>query len=160
MFASGKKNRTAVGVLIFSLLCLLGSAVISKPAFPFDEKEKGYPDEAGRDALRLWSEKERDREMAEALRRYWDYWSSSRQRRYSAYQLWYELEQTQRWLEDPDNNPPPPPPPGYEMPYPYPPPYPYTYYPPWSYGPWYPPIYLFPHRSPNRNIGREKRGQD
>lgn len=106
-----------------------------------------YPDQAGKDAIRLWTEKERDRKVSEAIRRYWDYWNSRQPSQYSAYRLWYELEQTQRWLNDPDHNPPPPPPPvppGHFVPYPYPP-YPYMYYPPpWSYRPWYLPSYDYP----------------
>jgi len=154
MIASGKKNHPVVGIIAFSFLILLGSTTIPKPVFPFDEQDQAYPDKAGREALRLWSEKERDREMTEALRRYWDYWSSARQRQYSAYRLWYELDQTQRWLEDPENNPPPPPPPVHTMPYPYPPPYPYLAYPPpWSYGPWCAPSYQSPYQHPSYNRG-------
>ena len=112
-----------------------------------DENPQSYPDKKGREAMRLWSERERDREVADALRRYWDYWSSTRRRGYSAYRLWYEMEQTQRWLEDPDHNPPPPPPPGMV-----PPPYPYMAYPPpWSFGPWYLYPYHLPYHQPTEN---------
>ena len=148
MFASVIKNRMINCIPRAILFCLLVLAIIYSPAFSSDEKENTYPDEAGREAMRLWSEKERDREMSEAVRRYWDYWSFRQPGQYSAHRLWYELEQTQRWLKDPDNNPPPPPPPmppGHFRPYPYQP-YPYMYYPPpWSYGPWYPPSYSYPY---------------
>lgn len=119
--------------------------ILSARVYAFEENSQSYPDKNGQEALRLWSEKERDREVDEALRRYWDYWTSLRRRGYSAYRLWYELEQTQRWLEDPDHNPPPPPPP---LPPPgmMPPPYPYMGYPPsWFYGPWFP----YPNHSPD-----------
>jgi hypothetical protein len=110
-----------------------------------------YPDQVGKDAIRLWTEKESQRKINEAVRRYWDYWNSRQPSRFSGYRMWYNLEQTQRWLNDPDHNPPPPPPPELPdrfMPYPYPPPYPYLYYYPqsWLYNPWYFPSYRYPSR--------------
>ena len=67
-------------------------------------------DRAGQEALRIWTERERARALAEAARRYWDYWLSKPSRRSSAHRLWWELEQTQRWLKDPKHHTPPPPP--------------------------------------------------
>jgi len=123
-------------------------AQIHSPEVSNPTNASTYPDPAGRDAIRLWTEKENQREINEAIRRYWNYWNSRQRSRYSAYRLWYDLEQTQRWLDDPDHNPPPPPPPeppGRFMPYPYPPPYPYLYYPPpWAYSPWRYPSYGYP----------------
>lgn len=101
------------------------------------DKDSASFDKAGQEAFRLWSEKEKDRAVAEAVRRYWDYWLSQPSRGDSGYRLWFELEQTQKWLKDPKKNrpPPPPPPPGQRMDH-YHPPYPY-YYP-------YPPPYYHP----------------
>ncbi len=95
-----------------TLLILFIFIISSATIYAFEKKRQLVPDKNGQEALRLWSEKERDRELAEALRQYWDYWASMRQRYYSAYRLWYELEQTQRWLEDSNHHFPPPPPPG------------------------------------------------
>ena len=111
MFAPLVKNRLIGCIPRTILSCFLTLAIFCFPAFSSEEKDNTYPDEAGREALRLWSERERDREMSEAVRRYWDFWFSRQPRRYSDYRFWYEMEQTQRWLRDPDNNPPPPPPP-------------------------------------------------
>ncbi|MGD9043979.1 MAG: hypothetical protein PVG06_09715, partial [Desulfobacterales bacterium] len=97
------------------------------------------PDRAGQEAFRIWAQRERDRTMAEAARRYWDYWLSKPSRRFSAHRLWLELEQTQRWLKDPDRHAPPPPPPlpGYGGHY-------HSYYPYPYYYPYYPPPYHWP----------------
>jgi len=104
---------------VFLLLFISGTWIFATgPIWAADEQGEyqEYPDRAGREALRLWSERERDRAMAAAARRYWDYrllWSP---RRY----LWR---------------------PPYYPPYPYPPlyPYPYSYSYPYSY--YYPPPY-------------------
>jgi len=104
---------------VFLLLFISGSWIFATgPIWAADEQGEyqEYPDRAGREALRLWSERERDRAMAAAARRYWDYrllWSP---RRY----LWR---------------------PHYYQPYPYAPlyPYPYSYSYPYSY--YYPPPY-------------------
>ena len=111
------------------------------------EKESEYTDKAGEEALRLWAERERDRAVADAARRYWDYWLYHPSRRYSTHRLWLNLEQIQRWLKDPDHNPPPPPPPlpQHWMPPYYPPaPYLYSYSYPYSY-PYY---YAYPPPCP------------
>jgi hypothetical protein len=109
-----------------------------------DEK-KAYLDEAGREAFRLWAEREKDRAIAEAARRYGDYWFSNSSRHYSASRQWMALAQTQKWLKDPKHHLPlPPPPPPLFSAYPYP--NPYLYYHPglywglppfWSSSPYY-----------------------
>lgn len=128
------------------------------------EEESRYTDRAGEEALLLWTERERDRAVAQAARRYWDYWLSQPSRRYSTQRLWLRMEQIQKWLKDPDHNSPPPPPPlprhwmpsycppppylhAYSYPYPYPyyphpyPPFPY-YANPYAWAP--PPYYPYP----------------
>ena len=118
--------RQLISVTVFLVLLTTG-LWISEGLVVWAGDEKGvYSDKAGREAFRLWTEKERDRAIAEAARRYWDYWLSHPSRRYSGYRLWLELESTQRWLKDPEHNPPPPPLSPW-MPSPYPP-YPYSYY--------------------------------
>lgn len=132
-------------LLLTSSLCVFGAG----PMWAADEQGE-YPDKAGREALRLWAERERDRSVAEAVRRYWDYWLSRRPQKYSSQRLWFELEQTQKWLKDPKHQPPPPPPPPpahWAPPY-YPPyQYPYPYYHPYSHyypPPYYPAPQMFP----------------
>jgi len=116
------------------------------------DEEGAYPDEAGKEAIRLWTERERDRTVAEAVRRYWDYWLSHPSRQYSGYCRWLDDEETQKWLKDPKHNPPPPPPPPYPwVPPPYPS-YPYSYFPYYYPGPYHwdahvwplPPYYPYP----------------
>ena len=129
--------------IIWMLICFLGILTFvgwvdtgrlpsgHRRLWASDEKRE-YPDKLGKEALRLWAERERDRAIAEAARRYWDYWLSRRSRGHSAYRLWFDSDQTQKWLKNPDKNPLPPPPPlppNYWMPPLYPP-YPYPYYPP------------------------------
>jgi hypothetical protein len=129
-------------LLITALLLPIGSYLLA------EDESGNYPDKAGREALQLWSERERDRAMAEAARRYWDYWLSRRPSKYSSQRLWFELEQTQKWLKNPKHHPPPPPPPpppDYWIPpaYYY---YPYYYAPyPWTTHLWYPPPYYYPY---------------
>jgi len=154
-FFSLERNNNAlfrismlIAVTVYLILFLSLQAYASEITPDLKNKETiqrdPYPDQAGKDAIRLWSEKENQRAINEAIRRYWDYWNARQPGRYSAYRQWYELEETQRWLEDPDHNPPPPPvPPGRFMRYSYPPPYMY-YLPPWADGPWYFPSYRYP----------------
>jgi hypothetical protein len=118
-------------------LFLLGSSLLFSDGswlLAADETEN-YPDKAGREAMRLWDKRENNREIAEAARRYWDYWASRQPQAFSPADLWFNLEQTQKWLKDPDKNEPPPPPP-------IPPPYlfyPYPY--PFFYQPYYSPYF-------------------
>ena len=70
---------------VFLLLFIAGTWIFANgPIWAADEQGEyqEYPDRAGREALRLWSERERDRAMAAAARRYWDYWLSRPPRRY------------------------------------------------------------------------------
>lgn len=119
--------------LLLALLILLPgfnpaiTATGPKSLWAADENNE-YPDTLGQEALRLWAERERDREIAEASRRYWDYWLSKPSRYHSAHRLWFELEQMQKWLQDPKHHEPPPPPPFY-----------------WSPPPWYPPPHFYPY---------------
>ena len=104
---------------VFLLLFISSTWIFTTgPIWAADEQGEyqEYPDRAGREALRLWSERERDRAMAAAARRYWDYRLLWPPRRY----LWR---------------------PHYYQPYPYAPlyPYPYSYSYPYSY--YYPPPY-------------------
>jgi hypothetical protein len=129
--------------LIFILLLTTGLLLLGGSYLPAADESNNYPDKAGREALRLWAERENDRAVAEAVRRYWDYWLSGPSPKYSSQRLWFELEQTQKWLKDPKKHPPPPP--GHWMPpaYPY---YPYYYAPyPWTTPPWYPMPYYCPY---------------
>lgn len=138
--------RSMLSVVIFLLLTVCLLVFGAGPTWAEDEQGE-YPDQAGREALRLWSERERDRSMAEASRRYWDYWLSRPSRQYSAHRLWLKLDQIQKWLKDPEHNPPPPPPPlpprhwipPYYPPYPYA--YPYSYNYSYPYSSYYPPPY-------------------
>jgi hypothetical protein len=117
-------------------------------------------DRAGQEALRIWTQRERDRAMAEAARRYWDYWLSKPSRRSSAHRLWWELERTQRWLKDPQHRVPPPPPPPYRrhfhsyyfFPYYYPN-YPPPYY--WPPPVFQPPYYMYPSPYETYDSGEE-----
>ena len=135
--------------LIFILLLATGLLLPGGSYLLAADESNNYPDKAGREALRLWTERENDRAVAEAVRRYWDYWLSGPSPKYSSQRLWFELEQTQKWLKDPKSHPPPPPPPsGRWMPpaYPYYPYYPYYYAPnPWTTPPWYPMPYYYPY---------------
>jgi len=69
---------------VFLLLFISSTWIFTTgPIWAADEQGEyqEYPDRAGREALRLWSERERDRAMAAAARRYWDYrlfWPSRR----------------------------------------------------------------------------------
>ena len=120
--------RQLISVAVFLVLLTTGLWISEGLVVWAGDEEGVYSDKAGREAFRLWAERERDRSHAEAMRRYWDYWLSHPSRRYSGYRLWLELESTQRWLKDPEHNPPPPPPPlSPWVPPPYPP-YPYSYY--------------------------------
>ena len=99
-----------------------------------------YPDRAGREALRLWSERERDRAMAAAARRYWDYrlfWSP---RRFWNQRLFWP---SRRYLWRPHYYQPPPYPPPYFHSYPYSYYYPPPYYTAPPMGP-PPPYYAYP----------------
>ena len=61
---------------VFLLAFISGTWIFATgPIWAADERGEyqEYPDRAGREALRLWSERERDRAMAAAARRYWDY---------------------------------------------------------------------------------------
>jgi len=131
-------------VLTLAILAA-GIGVLSAALLWAGDAQQPPADRAGQEALRIWTERERDRAMAEAARRYWDYWLSKPSRRSSADRLWWELEQTQRWLKDPKHHAPPPPPPGYHGHFPlyYPYPYYYPYYPP--------PYYMYP--SPYETYG-------
>jgi len=93
-------------------------------------------------ALYLWTEKERQRAEEDARYRYYDYWAYRNRLLpdyYNAYIFWLNMEQTRRWLEDPDKHPLPPPPPV--------PPYSLWYYPMPAPGwmPYVPPPYTFPY---------------
>jgi len=131
---------------IFLLFCTIPLMVSKGNLLWAADEKNAYPDKAGREAFRLWAEREKDRAIAEAARRYWDYWLSKPSRHYSAYRQWMELDQTQKWLQDPKHNPPPlPPPPPLYPPYPYP----YSYYytaPYWGFPPFWPPspYYFYP----------------
>ena len=141
---------------VFVLLFIAGTWIFpNRSVWAADEQGEyqEYPDRAGHEALRLWTERERDRAMAAAARRYWDYWLSRPSRQYSAHRLWLKMDRIQKWLKDPEHNPPPPPPPlppPHWVP-PYYPPYPYGYpysliYPyPYPYAYYYPPPY---HETP------------
>lgn len=123
--------------LLFCIVCLT-LLLVSVGPHPSAQEESGRIDEAGREAFALWQEKETERAVAEATRRYWDYWSSQPPSRYGSRRLWLKLDQVQRWLKDPENNPPPPPPPPSWRMYQYPP------YPPPPWVPlWIPPPYDF-----------------
>jgi hypothetical protein len=129
--------------LIFILLLVTGLLLPRDSYLLAADESINYPDEAGREAFRLWAERENDRAVAEAVRRYWDYWFLRPSPKYSSQRSWFELEQTQKWLKDPKNHPQPPP--GHWMPlaYPY---YPYYYAPyPWTTPPWYPTPYYYPY---------------
>ncbi len=119
------RNQVFLFLLVSSLLLTNGALLLAA------EETESYPDKAGREAMRLWDKREKDRAVAEAARRYWDYWASRPSRSYSSADLWFNLEQTQKWLKDPDKFEPPPPPP---LPPPYQPyPNPYTYQYPYPY---------------------------
>ena len=90
-------------------------------------------------ALYLWSEKERERSQQEMSYRYYDYWAVRARLLsdyYSAYRQWLHLGLTEKWLQDPENNPLPPPPPIPPPPSCFlPPAPPWPPYLPYSYGP-------------------------
>jgi hypothetical protein len=118
---------------VFLLLVISGTWIFANgPIWAADEQgeHQEYPDRAGREALRLWYERERDRAMASAARRYWDYWLLWPPRRYLWRAPYY-------------------PPYLYPSQHPYPYSYPYSYYYPPSYyaapqmGP-PPPYYVYP----------------
>jgi hypothetical protein len=137
--------------LIFILLLVTGLLLPRGQYLLAADESINYPDEAGREAFRLWAERENDRAVAEAVRRYWDYWYSRSSPKYSSQRSWFELEETQKWLKDPKHHKPPPPPPGYWIPpaYPY---YPYYYSPyPWTPQLWYPPPYYYPYPKGQKN---------
>ncbi len=125
--------------------------LISKEEITPDQKKSSaqqpFPDLLGQEALRLWTEKEKMREFEKAVRLYRDYWTSFQTKYISAYKLWLEMEATQQWLKDPENNPLPPPPPPFILPGRQDLPLsPSMYYPPpWFFGPWYPPPYIIPY---------------
>lgn len=100
--------RQLISVTVFLVLLTTGLWISEGLVVWAGDEESVYGDKAGREAFRLWTEKERDRAMAEAASRYWDYWLSHPSRHYSGYRLRLELESTQRWLKDPEHNPPPP----------------------------------------------------
>jgi hypothetical protein len=121
------------------------------------DESTSFPDPAGREALRLWAEREYDRAVAEAVRNYWDYRLSKPCHGYSPRRLWFELAQTQRWLKDPKHNDPPPPPPVSHWWPPY-----YPFYPcccdphPWTPHLFYPPPYYYPYpQGQNRHRERD-----
>lgn len=120
---------------VFLLLFIAGTWIFSTgPIWAADEQGEyqEYPDRSGREALRLWSERERDRAMAAAARRYWDYWL-----------LW----PPQRYLWRPPYYPRHPYPPLYPHPYSYSYPYSYYYPPPYYAAPPMgppPPYYAYP----------------
>lgn len=133
-------GRTVRIKFILSIIAVVaGFAIFGLTLLQAEEPQRYPPDRAGQEALRIWTERERDRAMAEAARRYWDYWLSKPSRRSSAHRLWWELEQTQRWLKDPEHHPPPPPPPLPRYGRYYHPMYAYPYY-----YPYYPPPYYWP----------------
>ena len=145
-------GRTVRIKFILSIIAVVvGFAIAGLTLLQAEEPQSYAQDRAGQEAFRIWAERERDRTMAEAARRYWDYWLSKPSRRSSAHRLWLELEQTQRWLKDPEHHSPPPPPPlprhgrYYHPMYAYP--YYYPYYPPPYYWPppmVPPPYYAYP----------------
>lgn len=154
-----KPRGKQIWLVVFTviLLVLTVDAGISPHVrlFAEDNNHSIYPDKAGREAFRLWTERERDRSRAEAVRLYRDYWLCHSSNYYSAYRKWLDREETQMWMKDPDHNPLPPPPPvspypgifGYAYPfqsYPYPP----TVYgmPPWFSYPYPHEHHLKPHR--------------
>lgn len=132
---------------VFLVLCILSPVMGKSDLLCAADEKKSYLDKAGREAFMLWAEREKDRAIAEATRRYWDYWLSNPSRHYSAYRQWMELDQTQKWLKDPKHHPPPPlPPPPLFSPYSYP--NPYLYYHPglcWGFPPFWPssPYYFY-----------------
>lgn len=143
--------RHLISVTVFLVLLTTGLWISEGLVVWAGDEEGAYSDKAGREAFRLWTEKERDRAMAEAARRYLDYWLSHPSRRYSGYSLWLELESTQRWLKNPEHNPPPPPMSPW-VPSPYIP-FPYSFYSPYSYYPYYwstPPYHAVPGESEKR----------
>ena len=89
-------------LLIFSILLILFMPcmmVYRVPHIWAEDEKTMYPDRAGQEALAIWAERERERLIADAYRRYWDYWLSNPGSYY-----YY----------------PPPPPPPYWMQPPYP----------------------------------------
>jgi hypothetical protein len=132
-------QRVRIKFILSLIAVVVGFAPFGLTLLQAEEPQRHPPDRAGQEAFRIWAQRERDRTMAEAARRYWDYWLSKPSRRFSAHRLWLELEQTQRWLKDPDRHAPPPPPPlpGYGGHY-------HSYYPYPYYYPYYPPPYHWP----------------
>lgn len=96
--------------LIFILVLATGLLLCEGAYLLAADESTNYPDAAGREALRLWAERENDRAVAEAIRRYWDYWLSGPSPKYTSQRRWFELEETQKWLKDPKHHKPPPPP--------------------------------------------------
>jgi hypothetical protein len=138
----------AVSLLLLQEDLLVFEAQSSWAAEKRQEFEELYLDGPAQEAFRLWIEREREREIDEAVRRYWDYGLSNRSRRYSGYQMWFKLEQMQKWLKDPEHHRPPSPAPTPQtdlwMPYWYQPySYSYPYWCPYSY--YCPPSYPLPH---------------
>lgn len=142
-------GRTVRIKFILSIITVVvGFAIPGMTLLQAEEPQRAIPDREGWEALSIWTQRERDRTMEVAARRYWDYWLSRPSRRSSAHRLRSEVDQTQRWLKDPQHHPPPPPPPRpryrryylpmYAHPYNYPPPY---YWPPPPY--FYPPPYQY-----------------
>jgi hypothetical protein len=65
--------------------------------------EEGGPlfDDNARLALQLWSEREKERAIAENDRRYWDYWLSVPHRYHWRDRYWDDLTWTDHWVRNP-----------------------------------------------------------
>lgn len=145
----GKYNYLIIFALV-SFFLTVDVGISPRVCVFAEDNQSIYPDKAGREALRLWTERERDRSRAEAARRYWDYWLYHPSNYYSAYPKHYPL-------------PLPPPVPPYPWIYGYPYPFPSYLYPPTAY--WMPPYYgpppwfSYPYPYPYKHHLKPHRGK-
>ena len=93
--------------LIIALLLATGLLIPMGPYLYAEDEPEVYPDEAGRQALRLWAERENDRAAAEAIRRSWDYWFLYCPPKYQCQDFWPGIHQNQRWQKDRKHPKPP-----------------------------------------------------
>lgn len=151
-----EKRGNSIYLLIFAF------SILSYTYLFAEDSQSVYPDNEGRQAFQLWNEREIDRFRAEAARRFWDCWPYYPSYYYTAYRNWLHLEQTQKWMEDPEHYPLPLFVPMSRYSYGYPSPfYPHTYLdrthgisycyrpPPWVS---YPYPYPYKHKKLHRKI--------